>query len=64
MCSTYYKLFETSAIECLSNGLLSDRKKFLGNYVCVTLQALKMSLKIHSSDFSGQNTAGQYSSLV
>ena len=44
MCSTF-KPFETSFIECWNNGLSSDRKKSLGNYFCVTLQALKMSLK-------------------
>ena len=44
MCSTF-KHFETSFIECWNNGLSSDRKKSLGNYFCVTLQALKMSLK-------------------
>ena len=45
MCFTYYKPFETSAIECLNNGLSPDIKKSLGNYFCVTLQALKLSLK-------------------
>ena len=44
MCSTF-KPFETSFIECWNNGLSCDRKKSLGNYFCVTLQALKMSLK-------------------
>ena len=44
MCSTF-KPFETSSIEYWNNGLSSDRKKSLGNYFCVTLQALKMSLK-------------------
>ena len=44
MCSTF-KPFETSFIECWNNSLSSDRKKSLGNYFCVTLQALKMSLK-------------------
>ena len=41
----YFKPFETSFMECWNNGLSSDRKKSLGNYFCVTLQALKMSLK-------------------
>ena len=40
-----FKPFETSAIECLIKGLSSDREKFLGNYFCMTPQALKMSLK-------------------
>ena len=44
MCSTF-KPFETSAVECWNKGLSFDREKSLGNYFCVTLRALKMSLK-------------------